>query len=194
MNPYKFIKDYEAFYNACYEDARETAKEDPEFAKLWNDWDCKLRILEPMMDDIRKDPYETADRDVDFIPHTNYRIDIFLTEDDQLVYAAYSPQAAATHPEVENSHYALSKYLWKNHILDTDKRWCGFYTRIMGNGKDDFLVLYGMSSDYPHNQYSEQVVKRFADSMLLSRWSPSKVIVMGDTITTYTMKDVEPPF
>jgi len=96
---------------------------------------------------------------------------------------------------VQNSHYSLSRVLWDKYHLEVNKRWCGFYSRIMGNGDDDFLILYGMSSDYPHNQYSNDIVKRFADKILLSEYAPSKVIVMGgDKITTYTMKDVEPPF
>ena len=119
----------------------------------------------------------------------------FETEQGELVWAFYSPQAEATNPQVQNSHYSLSRVLWDKYRLEVNKRWCGFYSRIMGNGNDDFLILYGMSSDYPHNQYSGDIVKRFADKMLLSAYAPSKVIVMdGDKITTYTMKDVEPPF
>jgi hypothetical protein len=48
-----------------------------------------------------------------------------------------------------------------------------------------------MSSDYPHNQYSEEIVKRFIEEKLFKiAFPPTKVIVMDDEhITSYVRED-----
>lgn len=189
MNFYKLAKDLNAFIEECQDGAKKVAEE------LGLDSDGHLSALDPFTEELHKFPWILRDENERYMDATNYRVDVFETDTKQLVWAFYSPQAAATNPAVQNSHYALSKVLWERNHLEIGKRWCGFYSRIMGNGNDDFLILYGMSSDYPHNQYSDEIVKRFADKILLSEHAPSKVIVMdGDKITTYTMKGVEPPF
>ena len=188
MNFYKLAKDLNAFIEECQQGAKQLAEE------MGLDSDGHLDALDPFTKELHKFPWILEDKSYRYMDATNYRVDVFETDAGELVWAFYSPQAEATNPLVQNSHYSLSKALWERNHLDIDKRWCGFYSRIMGNGNDDFLILYGMSSDYPHNQYSDEIVKRFADEILLSAHAPSKVIVIGDKITTYAMKDVEPPF
>ena len=184
MNFYKLAKDLDSFIEECQAEAAES------FPELGGHIDA----LDPFTEELHRFPWILEDEDHHYMDATNYRVDVFETEEGELVWAFYSPQAEATNPAVQNSHHSLSKVLWENNHLNIDKRWCGFYSRITGNGKDDFLILYGMSSDYPHNQYSDEIVKRFADTILLSQHAPSKVIVISDKVTTYTMKDVEPPF
>lgn len=188
MNFYKFARHLDAFIEKCQKESKEMAEE------LGLESDGHLDALDPFTEELHRFPWILEDKDEHYMDATNYRVDVFETNTGELTWAFYSPQAEATNPLVQNSHHSLSKILWKRSPIDTDKRWCGFYSRIMGNGNDDFLILYGMSSDYPHNQYSDEIVKRFADEILLSEHAPSKVIIIGDKITTYTMKDVEPPF
>jgi hypothetical protein len=188
MNFYKLARDLDTFIKECQEAAKKVAEELPE--EFSGHFDC----LDPFEKELHRFPWVLEDKSYHYMDATNYRVDIFETNTGELAWAFYSPQAEATNPLVQNSHYSLSKALGERNHLDTDKRWCGFYSRIMGNGDDDFLILYGMSSDYPHNQYSDEIVKRFADKILLSKHAPSKVIIIGDKITIYTMKDVEPPF
>lgn len=183
MNFYRFVKDIYSFFEEC----QEGAKEYPEIGG-------HIECLDPFTDEINRSCWVLEDHNPHWMDATNYRVDIFETNTGDLVWAFYSPQAEATDNKVQNSHFSLAQVLWKDHVLETQKRWCGFYSRIMGNGNDDFLVLYGMSSDYPHNQYSDEVLKKFVDKILLREHGLSKVIVIGDDIKCYTAKDVEPPF
>lgn len=190
MNFYKLAKDLDAFIQECQETAKRFHEEFPDNEAFDGHFDC----LDPFTEELHKFPWILENRDSHYMASTNYRVDVFETEDGNLAWAFYSPQAEATNPMVQNSHYALAKFLWETYKLKTSKRWCGFYSRITGNGNDDFLILYGMSSDYPHNQYSDDIVEKFAHKMLQYDFAPSKVIVIGDTITTYTAKDIEVPF
>lgn len=188
MNFYKLAKDLNAFIEECQQGAKQLAEE------MGLDSDGHLDALDPFTKELHKFPWILEDKDSHYMDATNYRVDVFETMHGELVWAFYSPQAEATNPKIQNSHHSLYNVLWEDCRLHLSRRWCGFYSRIMGNGNDDFLILYGMSSDYPHNQYSDEIVKRFVDEILLSAHAPSKVIVIGDKITTYAMKDVEPPF
>lgn len=186
MNFYKLAKDLDAFIEESQQGAKQLAEE------MGLDSDGHLDALDPFTKELHRFPWILEDKDSHYMDATNYRVDVFETDAGELVWAFYSPQAEATNPQVQNSHYSLSKVLWDKYHLEVNKRWCGFYSRIMGNGNDDFLILYGMSSDYPHNQYSNEIVKRFADKILLSEHAPSKVIVMDDdNIAAYTMKDID---
>ena len=75
---------------------------------------------------------------------------------------------------VANSHRSLLEYAKRNFIdengyttVDPYYRWGGFYTYGLGNydvktsSFQSQLTLYGESSDYPHNKYSEEVKKCF---------------------------------
>lgn len=150
-----------------------------------------LAALDPFERQLKQAPSVLDFHTPHYLASSNYRIDVFETEKGEIAWAAYSPEAAASDPRIKNSHDALSKYLQESRILETKKRWCGFYTRITGNGHDDTLVLYGMSSDYPHNQYSEEIVKRFIEEKIFHiAFPPTKVIVMDDEhITSYVRED-----
>lgn len=189
MNPYKFIKDYEAMYDECMQGAEEMAKEDPEFAKLW---DGKFGVLEPLMNQIRNNPYTLEGRHPLFIPGTNYRVDIFENEQGEIVSLFYSPEAGATDERISNSHYDLSKVLADKHHLNYEKRWCGFYTHVTGNWGCNMLIFYGMSSDYPHNQHAEEVMKKFIETYFTSDYefkSDTILVIDNDIITTYKKSD-----
>lgn len=178
MNLYKFARKIDKFINDCQEEA---AREFPELGG-------HLDALDPFTEELHRYPWLLEDKSYHYLDSTNYRVDVFETEEGNLAWAFYSPQAEATNPAVQNSHHSLANVLWERNHLELEKRWCGFYSRIMGNGNDDFLVLYGMSSDYPHNQYADDVLKKFVDKMLSSSHDFSKVIVIDydGNIKSYT--------
>ena len=182
MNLYKLARDLRDFINACQEEATRS------FPELGGHID----VLDPFSEQF--DEWELKDRDTSFMPHTNYRIDIFETESGNLVYAAYSPQAAATNPLIMNSHSTLAGHLAETHHLNYKKRWCGFYSRVTGNGKDNLLILYSMSSDYPHNQYAEEIVEKFSKEIMKSTWGPSTVVVLSKEYKIYTKEENDVPF
>jgi len=68
---------------------------------------------------------------------------------------------------IDNSHYSLWRYAMSFRdsdgapIYDPDYRWGGFYTYGLGNGDQKQLTLYGESSDYPHDKWSEKVKECF---------------------------------
>lgn len=195
MNFYKFIKDFKAFYDDTIKGANEMAQKDPEFAKMWTG---KFECLEPFMKDINMEPWLLKEQNHEFFGSTNNRIDIFLTESNEVVYAAYSQEAAASNSFVKNSHSSLCLLLASvlGYKLEYEKRWCGFYTRLFGNGQDS-LVLYGMSSDYPHNEHSEYVLGRFAEKILcysVNPYRPKEVFALDENIHHWTEKSFELPF
>lgn len=69
---------------------------------------------------------------------------------------------------IDNSHRALVDYAIRNYrsikgycYLSFKYRWGGFYMYGRGNGDQEQLTLYGESSDYPHNDYSEKIKECF---------------------------------
>ena len=69
---------------------------------------------------------------------------------------------------IANSHHSLVRYAENNYrddkggpIHDISYMWGGFYTYGLGNGDQKQLTLYGESSDYRHNEYSEEVKNCF---------------------------------
>ena len=191
MNFYKFIKDFKVFYDDTIKGANELAQEDPEFAKMWTG---KFECLEPFMKDINKEPWLLKEQNHEFFGSTNNRIDIFLTESNEVVYAAYSQEAAASNPSIKNSHSSLCDLLSVlGYKLEYKKRWCGFYTRLFGNGQN-MLVLYGMSSDYPHNEHSNYVLGMFAEKILCHSadpYRPKEVFALYKNIYHWTEESFE---
>lgn len=192
MNFYKFVKDFKAFYDDAIKGANEMAQKDPEFAKMWSG---RFECLEPLVNQI--DSFSLKDSLFLNFESSNNRIDIFKTSKNRLYYAAYSDQTASSDEEIHNSHYKLASYIrtriaMDDETLDYDKRWCGFYSRLMGNDTD-ILVLYGQSSDYPHNQYAGEVAEEFAKEYF-SRKSPflaKTIYVIGHEVKIYTKESFE---
>lgn len=163
-----------------------------------------FNALDPLSSLINEDASVFRPVDYTYMPSTNYRIDIFESEGGIIRYALYSPKASAFNHDVMNSHSALSSLLDRTTLdgIDYSRRWCGFYTRVTGNGDEDILILYGMSSDYPHNEYADEVVKEFCKRILTSKnpFMPEKVVVIyKNSSTVYTQEsfkeeDIELPF
>lgn len=94
---------------------------------------------------------------------TNYRVMLFLNNKTGFITPFFwTPELG-----IDNSHHALWKYAMGFResngapIYDPDYRWGGFYTYGLGNGDQKQLTLYGESSDYPHDKWSEKVKECF---------------------------------
>ena len=93
---------------------------------------------------------------------TNYRVMLFLDSRTGFIRPFFwTPELG-----IDNSHYALWNYAMSFRdggapIYDPDYRWGGFYTYGLGNGGQKQLTLYGESSDYPHDKWSEKVKECF---------------------------------
>lgn len=187
MNLYKLARHLHSFIEECQEEAKN-------FPEIGGHIDA----LDQFSEYYEGGPYNDTlhNQSFDFLTHTNYRIDIFRDEFGKICYAAYSPQAQATDSKIKNSHSDLVKCLYESgRSISYKERWCGFYSLVTGNGDDMFLILYGMSSDYPHNDYSEDVVREFAELIMQRPWPPKKVIIINnDDVKCYTQKDFDLPF
>lgn len=94
---------------------------------------------------------------------SNYRVMLFPDNVTGFVYPFFwTPELG-----IDNSHHALWKYAMSfrdedgKPMFDPDYRWGGFYTYGLGNGDQKQLTLYGESSDYPHDKWSEKVKECF---------------------------------
>lgn len=174
MNLYKLALALDEFIKDCEEAAQK-------------EFNSHCDVLDPFSEFLHKDPRDLEEVDHTFIPRTNYRIDVFATTKDNIVYACYSPKAEAFHNEIDNSHHALAGVLADNlpegEHLDYNRRWCGFYSMLAGNGCK-YLVLYGESSDYPHNNNGDLMAELFAREVVLNQpLAPNAVILLyKDTV------------
>ena len=93
---------------------------------------------------------------------SNYRAVILEDPEDGLLYYKFwSPEL-----NVPNTHKDLMGLLLREHCdieFDLERRWAGFYTYGIGNGDRRCLTLYGMSSDYPHTCYSQDICALFEE-------------------------------
>lgn len=101
---------------------------------------------------------------------SNYRVMLFPDNRAGFIHPFFwTPELG-----IDNSHHALWKYAMSfrdgdgQPMFDSNYRWGGFYTYGLGNGDQKQLTLYGESSDYPHDKWSEKVKECFLSGMEFS--------------------------
>lgn len=107
--------------------------------------------------------------------YTNYRVMLLLNKKTDRIDAFFwTPELCK-----DNSHRALWNYaMWEyldTNVYDPDYRWGGFYTYGLGNGNQKQLTLYGESSDYRHNEHSEDIKECYLKGMRFSEYMKTKV-------------------
>ena len=104
---------------------------------------------------------------------SNYRVILLLNTQTLMIDPFFwTPELG-----IDNSHHALMVYAQRNYrsdngapIHDISYCWGGFYTYGLGNCEQKQLTLYGESSDYPHDRYSEKVKEHFLSGKQVQQW------------------------